>query len=94
MMPDTEMMVSSNDQVKKVSLTVNPKYSLNIQNPASLTCDKITLPAPMASTTHAHQPNQDTVNIYQQLVTILISLSRTLEDRYEEIADFQRKHIN
>ena len=53
MMPDTEMMVSSNDQVKKVSLTVNPKYSLNIQNPASLTCDKITLPAPMASTTSA-----------------------------------------
>ena len=42
MMPDTEMMVSSNDQVKNVSLTVNPKYSLNIQNPASLTCDKIT----------------------------------------------------
>ena len=33
MMPDTEMMVSSNDQVKNVSLTVNPKYSLNIQNP-------------------------------------------------------------
>ena len=46
-------MVSSNDQVKNVSLTVNPKYSLNIQNPASLTWDKITLPAPIASTTSA-----------------------------------------
>lgn len=48
----------------------------------------------MVGTTHAHQPNQDTVNVYQQLVTIFINLSRTLEDRYEEIADFQRKHIN
>jgi len=48
----------------------------------------------MVGTTHAHQPNQDTVNIYQQLVTIFINLSRTLEDRYDEIADFQRKHIN
>lgn len=48
----------------------------------------------MVGTTHAHQPNQDTVNVYQQLVTIFINLSRTLEDRYEEIADFQRKHMN
>ena len=48
----------------------------------------------MVGTTYAHQPNQDTVNMYQQLVTIFINLSRTLEDRYEEIADFQRKHMN
>ncbi|MDS3897701.1 gluconokinase [Staphylococcus hominis] len=48
----------------------------------------------MVGTTYAHQPNQDTVKMYQQLVTIFINLSRTLEDRYEEIADFQRKHIN
>lgn len=48
----------------------------------------------MVGTTYAHQSNQDTVNMYQQLVTIFINLSRTLEDRYEEIADFQRKHMN
>lgn len=48
----------------------------------------------MVGTTYAHQPNQDTVKMYQQLVTIFINLSRTLEDRYEEIADFQRKHMN
>src|SRR5699024_1578510 len=36
-----------------VSLTVKPKYSLNIQKPASLTCDKITLPALIANTTNA-----------------------------------------
>lgn len=27
MMPETEMIVSSNDHVKNVSLTVSPKYS-------------------------------------------------------------------
>lgn len=53
MMPDTEMMVSSNDQVKNVSFHSQSEISLNIQNPASLTCDKITLPAPIASTTSA-----------------------------------------
>ena len=44
MIPDTDMIVSSNDQVKNVSFTVKPKYSLNIQNPASFV-RKITLPA-------------------------------------------------
>lgn len=51
--PETEMIVSSNDHVKNVSLIVRPKYSLNIQKPASLTWDRITLPAPIASTTNA-----------------------------------------
>lgn len=51
--PDTEIIVSNIDHVKKVSLTVKPKYSLNIQKPASFTCDKMTLPAPIASTTSA-----------------------------------------
>ena len=40
--PETEMIVSSNDHVKNVSLIVRPKYSLNIQKPASLTWDRIT----------------------------------------------------
>lgn len=52
-MPDTERMVSSRDHVKNVSFIVNPKYSLNIQKAASLTCDKIKLPAPIAKTTNA-----------------------------------------
>lgn len=37
MIPDTEMIVSNSDQVKNVSFTVKPKYSLNIQKPASFT---------------------------------------------------------
>ena len=30
--------------------------------------------------------------MYQQLVSIFINLSRSLEERYAEIADFQRAH--
>ncbi len=48
----------------------------------------------MVGTTNAHQPNQETVKVYQQLVSIFINLSRSLEERYAEIADFQRKHLN
>ncbi|MCJ1655594.1 gluconokinase [Staphylococcus sp. NRL 16/872] len=48
----------------------------------------------MVGTTNAHKPNQETVKVYQQLVSIFINLSRSLEDRYAEIADFQRKHMD
>ncbi|PNZ66227.1 gluconokinase [Staphylococcus croceilyticus] len=48
----------------------------------------------MVGTTNAHKPNQETVKVYQQLVSIFINLSRSLEERYAEIADFQRKHMN
>ncbi|GGG92737.1 gluconokinase [Staphylococcus pragensis] len=48
----------------------------------------------MVGTTNAHQPNQETVKVYQQLVSIFINLSRSLEERYAEIADFQRKHMD
>src|SRR5699024_8020088 len=51
--PTTEMTVSSNVHVEKVSFIVKPKNSLNIQNPASLTWEAITLPAPVASTINA-----------------------------------------
>ncbi|WP_210125453.1 gluconokinase [Staphylococcus sp. GDY8P85P] len=47
----------------------------------------------MVGTTNAHQPDPDTVQVYQQLVSIFINLSRSLEERYAEIADFQRKHM-
>jgi len=38
------------DQVLMVWPTVSPKYSLTSQNPASLTWEKNSEPAPMAST--------------------------------------------
>ena len=47
----------------------------------------------MVGTTNAHQPDSETVQVYQQLVSIFINLSRSLEERYAEIADFQRKHM-
>lgn len=55
--------------------------------------DDFSIVEKMVGTTHEHQPNQDTVNVYQQLVSIFINLSRSLEERYAEIADFQRKHM-
>ena len=47
----------------------------------------------MVGTTNAHQPDSATVQVYQQLVSIFINLSRSLEERYAEIADFQRKNM-
>lgn len=47
----------------------------------------------MVGTTHAHEPNQDAVETYQQLISIFIDLSRSLESQYAKIADFQRHHL-
>src|SRR5450830_659660 len=48
--PATEMTVSITDQLRIVSPTVMPKYSLTSQKPASLTWLKNSDPEPMAST--------------------------------------------
>ena len=47
----------------------------------------------MVGTTHAHEPNQKAVEMYQQLISIFIDLSRSLESQYAKIADFQRHHL-
>src|ERR1700710_3213318 len=47
------MIVSITDQVAMVWPTVIPKYSLTSQNPASLTCEKNSDPAPTASASSA-----------------------------------------
>src|SRR6476620_2550617 len=49
--PLTDNMVSIKDQVLMVCPTVIPKYSFTSQNPASLTWEKNSDPAPTASTT-------------------------------------------
>ena len=51
--PATEIMVSSKVHVANVSFMLRPKYSLNIQNPASFTWEAIKLPEPVASRTRA-----------------------------------------
>jgi len=48
----------------------------------------------MVGTTNEHQPNETNVMTYQQLITIFINLSRSLEERYAEIATFQRNHVS
>lgn len=55
--------------------------------------DNFSIIEEMVGTTNAHQPDSATVQVYQQLVSIFINLSRSLEERYAEIADFQRKHM-
>ncbi|PTG43842.1 gluconate kinase, partial [Staphylococcus chromogenes] len=47
----------------------------------------------MVGTTNQHHPNPDNVNVYQKLISIFINLSRSLEERYSEIATFQRAHM-
>lgn len=51
--PTTEMIDSKTVHVCNVCLIVKSKYSLNIQKPASLTCDAASEPAPMARTIKA-----------------------------------------
>lgn len=55
--------------------------------------DNFSIIEEMVGTTNAHQPDSATVQVYQQLVSIFINLSLSLEERYAEIADFQRKHM-
>ena len=47
----------------------------------------------MVGTTNEHEPDKEQVQTYQQLVSIFINLSRSLEERYAEIADFQRQNM-
>src|SRR3954454_24062885 len=48
-----ERSVSKTVHVLNVSGTLNPKYSFTIQTPASLTCENINDPAPVAITSNS-----------------------------------------
>src|SRR5699024_9030225 len=41
--------------------------------------------------THHHEPNEEHVAVYRELIPIFIRISRTLQTEYESIADFQTK---
>ncbi|WP_099159264.1 gluconokinase [Virgibacillus ndiopensis] len=47
----------------------------------------------MVGNTNTHYPNEETTNVYRELLPIYIRLSRMLQDEYESIASFQRKHL-
>src|SRR5471032_420615 len=51
--PITEIIVSQSDHVLNVCPTVMPKYSLTSQKPPSFTCEKISEPEPVASTSNS-----------------------------------------
>ncbi|UOQ95394.1 gluconokinase [Halobacillus shinanisalinarum] len=47
----------------------------------------------MIGHTHTHKPDEKTTGVYRELLPIYIRLSRLLEEEYESISNFQRKHI-
>ncbi|UOR10893.1 gluconokinase [Halobacillus amylolyticus] len=47
----------------------------------------------MIGHTHTHNPDEETTGVYRELLPIYIRLSRLLEEEYESISNFQRKHI-
>ena len=51
--PETEMIVSSNDHVKNVSFNREAKVFSEHPETCIIDVDRITLPAPIASTTNA-----------------------------------------
>ncbi|MGG1572957.1 gluconokinase [Fictibacillus sp. NRS-1165] len=55
--------------------------------------DDFSIVSEMVGSTHQHKPNPDNVETYQELMSIFLSVSRSLEDDYKKIADFQRKRL-
>ncbi|WML42434.1 gluconokinase [Neobacillus sp. PS3-40] len=47
----------------------------------------------LVGSTHEHEPLEENSEIYQDLVNIYIRVSRSLENEYGEIADFQKKWV-
>jgi gluconokinase len=43
--------------------------------------------------THEHEPLEENIEIYQDLVNMYIRVSRSLENDYEVMADFQKKWV-
>jgi len=48
----------------------------------------------LVGTTHIHTPNEQNVQIYEELIPIYISIYRKLEQEYGSIAAFQNKWAN
>ncbi|MDM5201389.1 gluconokinase [Fictibacillus enclensis] len=47
----------------------------------------------MVGSTHQHTPNSENVETYQELMSIFLSVSRSLEEDYHNIAEYQRKRL-
>lgn len=55
--------------------------------------DDFSIMKELVGSTHTHQPISDNVDIYQDLTSIYIRISRVLEQEYDAIADFQNKWV-
>lgn len=55
--------------------------------------DDFTIISEWIGTTHAHQPKEENVEIYEDLIPIFIRVSRLLESEYDEITKFQQKWV-
>jgi gluconokinase len=47
----------------------------------------------LVGSTHEHEPLEENIEIYQDLVNMYIRVSRSLENDYEVMADFQKKWV-
>ncbi|CAM2870532.1 gluconokinase [Paenibacillus sediminis] len=55
--------------------------------------DSLDVVKDMIGMTNQHEPNEEHVKIYRELLPIYIRISRKLEEEYDRIAEFQRKMI-
>ncbi|MBM7650722.1 gluconokinase [Neobacillus cucumis] len=55
--------------------------------------DDFSIMSELVGSTHEHEPLEDNIEIYQDLVKIYIRVSRSLEKEYEDMADFQKKWV-
>ncbi|MCM3006420.1 gluconokinase [Priestia koreensis] len=54
--------------------------------------DSLDVVKEMVGHTNEHVPNEDNVDLYQELMTIYIRVARALEDEYANITAFQKQH--
>ncbi|MFS0783286.1 gluconokinase [Bacillus sp. 1P06AnD] len=55
--------------------------------------DSLNVVSKMVGADYHHVPDQDNVQIYEEIIPIYISLSRVLKDEYANIAAFQKKWV-
>ncbi|RIW39072.1 gluconokinase [Bacillus salacetis] len=54
--------------------------------------DSLDVVGDMVGSVHSHKPNRENSEVYRELMPIFIRIPRLLENEYEAISEFQRKH--
>ena len=55
--------------------------------------DDFSIVSEMIGQTHTHYPNEETTNVYREILPIYIRLSRMFGEEYDSITAFQRKYV-